>query len=458
MLVDPTLEQRFLKSDKPHVVMVTNHGMHAWEIDAGLPDTGGQNAYVNQLSHTLARLGFRVTIFNRGGYTHPHSGAFRRGSSYGSANERLVYLEDSRDEFIRKEDMAPQVEELAVDLVARLQGAPEPVAFVSHYWDGAAVVEEARSRLGLGAPHIWIPHSLGALKKQGTPQQQWDELRIGERIEREEELLGLVDLVGATSEAMKRTLSEDYGISRALFLPPCVDERRFNVTNPKDDLSARRLLAEILGRREEDIARSRIITEVSRTDRTKRKDVLIEAFARIRRHYPDTVLAITIDRNAGELYRELSALITERGVSGNVAVLGSIGTYLPSLYGMTDVYCTPSIMEGFGMSIQEAAACGVPAVASRRVPFAVEYLLGTSVRERGQLQVGEGAVVVPPDSVGATAEGLEFFLQDERRRRAMGAAAHKITIPRFTWGAVTRAFLEEAGIEIPGEGATDIEQ
>lgn len=447
---------QFNRSTRPHVVMVTNHGMHEWRVDAGLPDTGGQNVYVNQLSSTLGKLGFRVTIFNRGGYKHPKSGVLRAGTHYRNEHERLVYLEDSVDAFVKKEEMFPLLDELSENLAAHLKESPKPGLIVSHYWDGAAIADRAITRLGLDAPHVWVPHSLGALKREGTSPERYEELRLDERISMEDTLLQRVTLVGATSEATRRTLAEEHGVKEALFLPPCVEEERFNRVAARRDTSAVKLLSDATGLSPEAVRSSRIITEVSRTDRTKRKDVLIEAFARVLRRIPDALLAVTIDSNAGELYRELTALVTERGLSGRVAVLGSIWEYLPSLYGMTAVYCTPSIMEGFGMSIQEAAACGAPAVASRRVPFAVEYLRGErwEVMSLGEedVEVGEGAIVVPADSVAATAEALELLLTDESLRASMGEAAYRITIPRFTWEGVTRKFLAEAGISLPSDG------
>lgn len=449
-------EQQFNNSRRPHIVMVTNHGMHEWLVDAGLPDTGGQNLYVNQLSSTLRKLGFRITVFNRGGYKHPKSGALRRGTHYRNEQERLIYLEDSRREFVRKEDMFVHLDELGEDLARHLRESPEPVLVVSHYWDGAAVADRAISRLGVTIPHVWIPHSLGALKREGTSPERYDELRLDERISLEDSLLQRVSLVGATSEATRRTLAEEHGVRESLFLPPCVEQERFNRESARKDRSALELLSEATGLSGEAVGSSRIITEVSRTDRTKRKDILIEAFARVHRKLPETLLAVTIDSGAGELYRELTALIRDRSLTGRVAVLGSIWEYLPSLYGMTSVYCTPSIMEGFGMSIQEAAACGAPAVASRRVPFAVEYLRGErwEVMSLGEeeVEVGEGAVVVPADSVSATAEALELLLTDETLRASMAEAAYRITIPRFTWEGVTRKFLTEAGIPIPADG------
>ena len=65
------LHQEFLASNRKHILMITNHGIHQWDVVPGLPDTGGQNLFVNMFTETLASLGFRVTIVNRGGYAHP---------------------------------------------------------------------------------------------------------------------------------------------------------------------------------------------------------------------------------------------------------------------------------------------------------------------------------------------------------------------------------------------------
>lgn len=438
--------------------MVTNHGIHEWKITAGLPDTGGQNVYVNDLSATLVKLGFRVSIFNRGGYPHPQTGVMREGEHFRSPYERIVYLSDSVDAFVRKEDMGPRIGELGTGLASVLEKEGLPVsAVLSHYWDGAMVAERARRKLPQDVPHVWIPHSLGALKKSGTSESEWKELRLEERISAEKTLLEHVDVVACTSKAMEATLAKDYGRRACAFLPPCVDTGRFDREAVREDTRAVSLLCEATGRSEELIRRAPVITEVSRTDRTKRKDVLIRAFARVHEQYPDTVLAVTIDPSSEELYGELTALIGELSLRDSVAVLGSVWEYVPSLYGLTAVYCTPSIMEGFGMSIQEAAACGVPAVASTRVPFAVEFLAGDSPEmrrtadEESEYRIGDGAVIVAPDSVAATAEALSLLIGDPGLRASMGERAYGITIPRFTWQTATATFLREAGIGVPAE-------
>jgi glycosyltransferase involved in cell wall biosynthesis len=140
---------------------------------------------------------------------------------------------------------------------------------------------------------------------------------------------------------------------------------------------------------------------------------------------------------------------------------------LPTLYAVTDVYCTPSVMEGFGMSAQEAAATGVPVVASHLVPFATEYLLGEEVEHffdqsdfvGGSLPVkrGRGAVVVRADDVNGFAHALEMLLTDDDLRKEMGENAYHITIPYFTWRNTVTAFLDGIGTS-PGDVVGDVER
>lgn len=105
------------------------------------------------------------------------------------------------------------------------------------------------------------------------------------------------------------------------------------------------------------------------------------------------------------------------------------------------------------MSAQEAAATAVAVVASDRVPFATEYLLGDDPRQvpvtgsDGRLKVGEGGVVVPADDVCGFGDALELLLLDDERREAMGRRAYDLTIPYFTWRSRVTDFLEALNVD-----------
>lgn len=102
------------------------------------------------------------------------------------------------------------------------------------------------------------------------------------------------------------------------------------------------------------------------------------------------------------------------------------------------------------MSAQEAAATGVPVVASHLVPFVTEYLLGEEVdviglKDKQPMKRGRGAVVVQADDVDGFARALEMLLTDADLRAEMGRNAYRITVPTFTWQNRVPAFLDEIG-------------
>ena len=450
----------FLTSMRPHILMITNHGIHQWEIIPGLPDTGGQNIFVNQFSSALALQGFKITIVNRGGYEHPVSGEPRVGFHYKDENRRILYLDDGLHEFVRKEDMNARLPYLneALQKYSAIEGMKADL-IISHYWDGAKLGVLYNLSIPEPIKHIWIPHSLGAVKKRNVNPNLWEELRFDERISIEKKLIKVVDGVTATSAIIRQSLKDDYGYqSPQLFLPPCVDTERYQPRTIKDDHAVWRFLSKHTGITLAEIRESQIITEISRTDTTKRKDILVKAFARVNQQFPKTLLVITIDQINKGLASELLELIRSLKIEKRVAVLGSVWDELPGIYNVTDIYCTPSVMEGFGMTSQEAAASGVPVVASDLVPFASEYLLGEKIDEVqnedgiSKLKVGQGAIIAPADDVGAFSNALKILLSNETLRYQMGKNAYQITIPYFTWESRVAVFLKESGVKIKQEG------
>jgi glycosyltransferase involved in cell wall biosynthesis len=242
-------------------------------------------------------------------------------------------------------------------------------------------------------------------------------------------------------------LKEDYGFEDPLFLPPCINPERFHRREIAQEHDIWDFLSSTTGLSTDEVRKCRIISEISRTDRTKRKDVLIKAFAKLREYHPDSILVVALDRHEEELAEELDALMDELGVRSHVAAIGNEWERLPYLYSVTDAYCSPSVMEGFGMAVQEAAATRVPVVGSNLIPFVTEYLLGEDVERLsydsgdGVLCVGEGAIVAPADDVDGFAMSLKYYFDDETLRKKSGQVAYHITVPYFTWEEMTQRFL-----------------
>ena len=445
--------QQFLESDHAHILMITNHGIHNWQVVPGLPDTGGQNVFVNQFSDALADFGYKVTIVNRGGYPHPVSGEKQQGLKYKNAVQRLLYLEDGKPEFVRKEDMHAQIPALVNALAGYTETEGSPIdLIISNYWDAAEIGVRFNQKGSRHIPHYWVPHSLGTLKKKHVAPARWAKLRIDERIEVEKRLIPHLDGAVATSNLIRETLTADYDyIGPDLFLPPGVDIARFHPRQVSASDPIWGFLANRSGYTDEEIRDVKIITEISRTDPTKRKDVLIKAFAQVQAEYSDCLLVISIDERQEELANQLYNLINELGIVQKVAVVGSIWDTLPTLYAVTDIYCTPSVMEGFGMSAQEAAATRVPVIASTLVPFVVEYLLGDRTEKielndgNQAIVLGEGAIVVQADDIDGFVCALKLLLENTGLCSKLGDNAYNATIPYFTWNYMVSRFLDQIG-------------
>ena len=103
------------------------------------------------------------------------------------------------------------------------------------------------------------------------------------------------------------------------------------------------------------------------------------------------------------------------------------------------------------MSAQEAAATRVPVIASDKVAYVTEYLMGSYVKKirygnDRELSFGEGAIVVPADDVEGFSLALKYLLDDDDLRKKMGEAAFENTIPYFTWPHIVNDFIKELDI------------
>lgn len=113
----------------------------------------------------------------------------------------------------------------------------------------------------------------------------------------------------------------------------------------------------------------------------------------------------------GEDRASLEALGANLGLSDRVSFLGRLAPdAIPAFMGGLSVFAMPSHAESFGVAALEAAACGVPVVASRvgGVPEVVKH--------------EETGLLVPPGDPAALADALGRVLADPGLAARMGAA------------------------------------
>ena len=97
-----------------------------------------------------------------------------------------------------------------------------------------------------------------------------------------------------------------------------------------------------------------------------------------------------------------------------------------ALLGACEIFCFPSLCEGFGLPIVEALACGAPVVASNRVPLP---------------DLDKFALCPSPHDAHAIAAAIARLLNDETLRRKLSETGREYA-RTFTWQRAARATLD----------------
>ena len=172
----------------------------------------------------------------------------------------------------------------------------------------------------------------------------------------------------------------------------------------------------------------RWLLSVARLTRHKGIDTALQALARIAPRYPELRYAVV---GTGEEREALEAEARELGVATRVRFLTDVPDRdLPALYNTAEIYLGVSRLmeqrvEGFGISLAEASACGLPVIAGRSGG------ISAAVRD------GETGLLVDAERVEDVAEALERLLGDPRLRARLGAAGRRAVESHYNWDRVT---------------------
>ena len=191
-----------------------------------------------------------------------------------------------------------------------------------------------------------------------------------------------------------------------------VDATRF-----KPDPRARHELRGQFGYRDDSV----VLLFLGRLNRDKGVLDLAAAFARLAA--TDEQLRLLFvgpdeDGMRDALQRALGAAATRAGFVGD--------TDRPEHYlAAADVFCLPSYREGFGTTIIEAGACGIPAVGSRI------YGITDAIED------GVTGLLFEPGNVAELAERIDRLARDPALRQGLGERAREKALRDFPASAVT---------------------
>ena len=182
----------------------------------------------------------------------------------------------------------------------------------------------------------------------------------------------------------------------------------------------------------------RWLLSVARLTRHKGIDTALQALARLGPRHPDLRYAVVGD---GEEREALEDEARGLGVARRVRFLTDVPDRdLPALYNCAEIYLGVSRLmeqrvEGFGISLAEASACGIPVIAGRSggIPAAVRD--------------GETGLLVDAERADAVAEAIGRLLDDAGLRARLGGAGRRAVESHYNWDRVT-ADLRRIGHEL----------
>lgn len=189
-------------------------------------------------------------------------------------------------------------------------------------------------------------------------------------------------------------------------------------------------------RRELSVGDSLVISVASRLDRPKDHETFLRSLPAVVDAHPGVRVFILGD---GPLRDHLVGVCADLDLGDNVVFTGARLDAV-EIIAASDVFCHPTLYEGFGLALAEAMALAVAVVATG-VSGVVELV-----------DDGRTGLLVPPQDPVALARALNQLLADPGRRRLLGRRAQESIRSRFDpddWiEAVERIYVE--AVEQPG--------
>ncbi len=370
-----------------YILMMSIHGLvRAHDIELGRDaDTGGQITYVIEMAKALAddpRVA-RVDLLTRrveGSGIDP---------GYGDLVEpiadkaQIIRIPCGPRRYLYKENLWPYMDEFVQHAMChvRMVGRPPDVVH-GHYADaGYAGSQLARE---LRVPFVFTGHSLGRVKKRRLQAKGQEEealekrYKFQRRFRAEEDALAAASLiVTSTTQEMNDQYStyENYRTRQMRVIPPGVDLDRFRPPRRKDPEPP---IATELARFLRDPDKPMILC-LARPDERKNFRSLVQAYGQdpeLQEMANLVLIAGTRDGIASlkpperRVLLDIVQLIDEYDLYGRVAYpKRHLPDDVPDMYrlaaGGRGVFVNPALTEPFGLTLIEAAASGLPVVATR---------------------------------------------------------------------------------------------
>lgn len=439
---------------KPYLLLISIHGLiRARDLELGRDaDTGGQTKYVLDLARALAEredVG-QVDLVTRRIVDAAVSEDYAQAEESLSDKARIIRIDAGPDEYIPKEQLWDHLDSFMDNLVNWLNSQHRTPDLVhSHYADAGYVGTRLANLLGV--PLIHTGHSLGRDKRKrllarGLSSEAIERTyNISRRIDAEEEVLANADLVITSTH---NEIDEQYGLynyydpARMLVIPPGTDLEQFHPPTDNEDIAFATRLERFLTRPDKPL-----ILALSRPDERKNILTLIEAYGESQALQQAANLLIVagtrddirdMDTGARSVLTNILLLVDSYDLYGLVAVPKSHrADEVPDIYRLVaasgGVFINPALTEPFGLTLLEAAATGVPVVATEN---------GGPVDIIANCRNG---LLVDPLDKAAIGKALLTLLRDRDAWQQASRNGLKGVRKHYAWAAHADRYMEKVG-------------
>lgn len=321
------------------------------------------NVYVRELTSALARAGVRCDVFTRAWCEDlPLTVGIEPGF-------RVHHVSAGPPAPLPKEALPDVIDEFADGVLKRMEvaeafgvdglGTDDDTPFDAvhaNYWLSGVAGHLIKHQLNL--PLVSTFHTLDRVKAEASPEEVESDA-VHHRAEAEAAVIRCSDTILASCSVEATQLTDLYAAdpSRIRIVAPGVDHAFFG---PGDRAQARRALGFP--------AEGPLLLFVGRIQPLKGASVAVRALAALGPDHPDARLVVVGGPSGPQGQNEvdhLSSLVEASGLTDRVTfVPPQPHELLSTYYRAADVCLVPSRTESFGLVALEAAACGIPVVAS----------------------------------------------------------------------------------------------
>ncbi|MCB9385297.1 MAG: HAD-IIB family hydrolase [Bryobacterales bacterium] len=436
-----------------YIVLLSLHGLIRGEnLELGRDaDTGGQTKYVVELAAALAedpRVD-RVEVMTRLIEDSRVSPDYARPEEAISEKAFVVRVPFGPRRYLKKERLWPHLfgfVDGALQHFRDLGRTPDIVH--GHYADAGMVAAQLAALLNV--PMVFTGHSLGHEKKRrlldsGASEQDVERrFNMRRRIDAEETALENAALVVASTkqEAEDQYARYDaYRKTRTAVIQPGVDLSRFR---PPRRFASRPPIYASIAKFLRSPERPWILA-VSRADERKNIRTLIDAYGRSDELQQKANLVIvagnrddvsTMEEGQGRVLRDMLQRIDKYDLYGHAAYpKHHAPEEVPEIYRLAarsyGVFINPALTEPFGLTLLEAAASGVPVVAT------------DDGGPRDILARCKNGVLVDPLDTASMTDALLDALSDRSRWRRWQSSGLRAVDRYYTWKGHAKTYLKE---------------